>query len=30
MMGRMLAAMGLKLDYVYLEAVRPEIANMLQ
>jgi len=30
MMGQMLAPMGLKLDYVYLEAVRPEIANMLQ
>ncbi|WP_353124372.1 ankyrin repeat domain-containing protein [Parapedobacter pyrenivorans] len=30
MMGKALAPMGLKLDYVYLEAVRPEIANMLQ
>lgn len=29
-MGKALAPMGLKLDYVYLEAVRPEIAKMLQ
>ncbi len=30
MMGKALAPMGLKLDYVYLEAVRPEIAKKLQ
>lgn len=30
MMGNMLAPMGLKLDYAYLEKVRPEIAAMLK
>lgn len=30
MMGKALAPMGLTLDYSYLEAVRPEIAKMLQ
>ena len=30
MLGKALAPMGLKLDYTYLEKVRPEIANMLQ
>ncbi|OOG74350.1 ankyrin repeat domain-containing protein [Algoriphagus sp. A40] len=29
-MGNMLAPMGLKLDYAYLEKVRPEIAEMLK
>lgn len=29
MMGKVLEPMGLKLDYVYLEKVRPEIAAML-
>lgn len=29
-MGGMLQPMGLKLDYVYLEKIRPEIATMLQ
>lgn len=29
-MGNMLAPMGLKLDYAYLEKVRPEIAQMLK
>lgn len=28
-MGNMLAPMGLKLDYAYLEKIRPEIAEML-
>lgn len=30
MMGTMLGPMGLKLDYVYIEKTRPEIAAMLQ
>jgi len=30
MMGKVLAPMGLKLDYAYLEKVRPEIANLLR
>jgi ankyrin repeat protein len=30
MMGKMLAPMGLKLDYAYLQKVRPEIAAMLK
>jgi ankyrin repeat protein len=30
MMGNMLAPMGLKLDYAYLEKIRPEIAKMLK
>lgn len=30
MMGNMLAPMGLKLDYAYLEKIRPEIAEMLK
>lgn len=30
MMGKMLAPMGLKLDYVYIEKTRPEIADMLK
>lgn len=30
MMGNMLAPMGLKLDYAYLQKVRPEIAEMLK
>ena len=30
MMGKMLAPMGLKLDYPYLEKTRPEIASMLK
>lgn len=30
MMGKALAPMGLKLDYGYLETVRPEIAKILQ
>jgi hypothetical protein len=29
-MGNMLAPMGLKLDYAYLEKIRPEIAKMLK
>lgn len=29
-MGNMLAPMGLKLDYAYLEKIRPEIAQMLK
>ncbi len=29
-MGGMLEPMGLKLDYAYLEKIRPEIANMLK
>jgi ankyrin repeat protein len=29
-MGQMLAPMGLKLDYVYIEKTRPEIATMLK
>lgn len=30
MMGKMLGPLGLKLDYAYLEKVRPEIAQMLK
>ena len=30
MMGKMLGPMGLKLDYVYIEKTRPEIATMLK
>lgn len=30
MMGQMLAPMGLKLDYTYIEKTRPEIATMLK
>lgn len=30
MMGKMLAPMGLKLDYAYIEKTRPEIATMLK
>lgn len=30
MMGKMLEPMGLKLDYVYMEKTRPEIAEMLK
>ena len=30
LMGNMLAPMGLKLDYAYLEKIRPEIAKMLK
>lgn len=30
MMGQVLGPMGLKLDYVYIEKTRPEIANMLK
>ncbi len=30
MMSKVLAPMGLKLDYTYLEKVRPEIANLLK
>lgn len=30
MMGKMLAPMGLKLDYAYIEATRPKIAAMLK
>jgi uncharacterized protein len=30
MMGKMLAPMGLKLDYAYIEKTRPEIAAMLK
>ena len=30
MMGKMLSPMGLKLDYVYVEKTRPEIAAMLK
>jgi ankyrin repeat protein len=30
MMGKMLAPMGLKLDYAYMEKTRPEIAAMLK
>ena len=30
MMGKVLAPMGLKLDYTYLEAIRPEIAKTLK
>jgi len=30
MMGKMLEPLGLKLDYAYLEKVRPEIATMLK
>ena len=30
MMGKMLGPMGLKLDYVYIEKTRPEIASMLK
>ena len=30
MMGQMLSPMGLKLDYVYIEKTRPEIAAMLK
>lgn len=30
LMGQLLAPMGLQLDYAHLEAVRPEIANLLR
>ena len=30
MIGQMLAPMGLKLDYAYVEKTRPVIANMLK
>ena len=30
MVGKVLAPMGLKLDYPHLEKVRPEIANLLK